>query len=250
VLSEAAVGILVPAALGEADPTLPAACYRVTGGNPFYLHELLRALVTEGGTASADRVRVAAPRAVLVSVGARLARLGEEAAALARALAILGDGASLRVTAALAELDESVAERAADALTAAGILQRGEPLRFLHPVIASTLATDMGTFARARRHRRAGELLLLDGAPVEHVAAHFMIARPEGDRRVVAVLKEAAGASARTSAPGTARARGANRTAAGRGQSGGAGRLAGGGRALRGSAGSNPGARSPGRRPR
>jgi DNA-binding CsgD family transcriptional regulator len=204
VLTEAAVGILARAALGEVDPAVGAACFRATGGNPFYLHELLRVLAAEGRAPDADRVSEAAPRAVVRSVGARLARLGEEPSRLARAAAILGAGASLRLTAALAELEEGEAEGAADALAAAGILERGEPLQFLHPLIASALEADMGTFERARRHRRAGDLLLGDGAPVERVAAHFLIARPQGDPSVVAVLREGAALAAARGAPGVA----------------------------------------------
>jgi DNA-binding CsgD family transcriptional regulator len=204
-LSETAVGIVVHALLGEdIDTALPAACFRATGGNPFYLHELLRALEAEAGPASAERVREVAPRAVLRSIVVRLARLGEEASSLARAASVLGDAASLRRAAAMAELEETTAEVAADALAAARILEHGDPLRFRHPLIASALEADMGVFERARRHRRAGHLLLSEGAPVERVAAHFLIARPEGDPRVATVLSEAAARSAASGSPSVA----------------------------------------------
>jgi DNA-binding CsgD family transcriptional regulator len=204
-LSENAVGMVVGGALGEGiDPTLAAACFRATGGNPFYLHELLRALEAEAGPVRSQRVSEVAPRAVLRSIVVRLARLGEDASRLAKAVAVLGDAASLGRTAALAELAEPAAEVAADTLAAARILEHGDPLRFRHPLIASTLEADMGAFERARKHRRAGDMLLEEGAPLERVAAHFLLARPEGDRRVAAVLGEAAARAAASGSPSAA----------------------------------------------
>jgi DNA-binding CsgD family transcriptional regulator len=201
-LSETAVETMVRAALGEDVDGLPAACFRATGGNPFYLRELLRAL---GETPRRpEQVGQVAPATVLRSVVVRLARLGEDASALARAAAVLGDSAPLRLTAALAGIGELAAEAAADSLARGRILQPGEPLRFAHPLIASALEADMGAFERARKHRHAAELLRSEAAPVERVAAHLMFARPEGDGQVVAVLEEAAGRASANGAPAAA----------------------------------------------
>jgi DNA-binding CsgD family transcriptional regulator len=195
-LSRAAVGRLLLAACGaEASPELAAACTRVTGGNPFYVVELLRELATTHSTISVDVIEQAAPHSVLRVVLARLARLGPAASELAIALAVAGDGARLRTVAALARVDPSVAEQAADALAGAEFVLPGEPLRFTHPLIASTLRGDMGAFARARAHRRAAELLAGEGAPAERIAPHLLHANPEGDARVVAWLQEAATAA-------------------------------------------------------
>ena len=97
------------------------------------------------------------PESVLQSVLVRLGRLPEPAQRLANACAILGDGAHLRHAAELAGLDPETAERAADALAAAHVLEPGEPLRFTHPLIATAVHADLPAFAprpRAPARRR------------------------------------------------------------------------------------------------
>ena len=66
------------------------------------------------------------PQAVSRTVLLRLARLPADAVAVARALAVLGDGAGLPVTARLADLDECSVADATVALAEAEIL-RVEP---------------------------------------------------------------------------------------------------------------------------
>jgi hypothetical protein len=62
--------------------------------------------------AHADAIREIGLRAVARSVLLRLGRLPPDAVAVARAIAVLGDGASLPATAALANLDvRSVTDR-------------------------------------------------------------------------------------------------------------------------------------------
>jgi DNA-binding CsgD family transcriptional regulator len=201
-LSQGAVSEIVARALPDAaGPALAAACAHVTGGNPFYLHELLNALANEPGAPVPERVREVAPPSVLRSIVVRLGRLGAAAGTLARAAAILGDGAPLRLAAELAQEPEDVMESSADTLAAAGIFARGEPLRFRHPLIPTLLESDMGEFARARLHRRAAQLLLAHGAPADRIGPHLLIARPAGDPETVAVLREAASRSLASGAP-------------------------------------------------
>jgi predicted ATPase len=87
-LSEAASAQLVRAGwVSAADDELCRACFEVTGGNPFLLRELARALDSEGpaaGSALATRVRALTPQTVSRSVIARLGRLSKDARAVAR----------------------------------------------------------------------------------------------------------------------------------------------------------------------
>lgn len=194
-LSPAAVTQLVRADFPCAGPAFSQACAEVSGGNPFLVTELLRALRAEGFTpddGATARVRSLVPDAVLRSVLARLARLGEAAGQLARAVAILGEGVPLRRARMLAGLDAETAERAADALAGARILAAGEPLRFWHSLLAASVYADIPPFARARAHRRAADLLADDGVPPEGVAPHLLLSPPDGDQRTVAALREAA----------------------------------------------------------
>ncbi|MGH7868301.1 MAG: hypothetical protein ACREP9_11935, partial [Candidatus Dormibacteraceae bacterium] len=138
------------------------------------------------------------------SLAVRLAHVPPAAIALASAAAILSDGTPLRQVAALAELDAEVAEQAADVLSAANILAQGEPITFIHPLIAAAVQAGMTPFARARAHRRAASLLAREGSSSQQVATHLLAARPDGDQWVVGQLREAAGVALRRGAPKTA----------------------------------------------
>jgi DNA-binding CsgD family transcriptional regulator len=195
-LTGAAVAQMVQAELPDAESSFVQACARVSGGNPFLARELVRALAADQVAPTADSVPAVerlVPESVLQSVLVRLGRLPEPAQRLADACAVLADGSRLRHAAALAGLDPETAERAADELAAAHILELGEPLRFGHPLIATAVHSDLPAFARARGHRRASELLAADGAPVDVVAAHLLMSTPNSDGPTVAVLREAAG---------------------------------------------------------
>jgi DNA-binding CsgD family transcriptional regulator len=194
-LSEEAVGRLVADELPDPEPEFVAACAHVSGGNPFLTRELARALRDDGvvpGAQSVTEVRRLVPTSVLHSVLTRLSRLGNAAERLATAVAVLSDGSVLRHAARLAQLEVPEAEAAADQLAEAGILMPGEPLRFAHPLIATTVHSDLPAFGRARAHRAAAALLAQDGAPIPEVAAHLLLSTPGGDPWVAATLREAA----------------------------------------------------------
>jgi len=189
------VAALVRAELPDADDALVAACGEVTAGNPFMVIELGRMLRIEAVPPTADSVaavRALVPETVMHTLLTQLGRLGEGAEAIAAAAAVLGDGAPLRQVGALAKVDAAAAERAADTLATAGILARGEPIRFAHSLIATAVRADLTDFARARAHREAAGLLAADGAPPREVAAHLLATRPDADPWVLATLREAA----------------------------------------------------------
>jgi predicted ATPase len=126
-------GKAVRSLLAEAFGTAPgegfaAACRAVTGGNPFLVRELIENLRADGigpGDAAAGQVAGLGPRSVARAVALRVARLGSAAGELARAAAILGDGAALRHAAALARTDLAEAAVAADRLAAIGVFEPG-----------------------------------------------------------------------------------------------------------------------------
>ena len=112
-----AVAELVRLGLGaEVEPAFARACHEVTGGVPFLVKELVRAIAEEGiapTAAAASGVAGLAPRAVSDSVVQRLNRLSITARDLARATAVLGE-ADLRLAAGLAGVDPRAATTAAD----------------------------------------------------------------------------------------------------------------------------------------
>ena len=84
------------------------ACHAVTGGNPFLLGALLTQLVADGvapDDETAARLGTFGSEQVARVVERQLARLPDGAGPLARAVAVLGPGATLRHAAGLARLD-------------------------------------------------------------------------------------------------------------------------------------------------
>ena len=206
-LSSDATAHMVRLATGaEPDPALVAACHEVTGGNPFLVVELLRALELEpleSDEQAASRVRRLGPRSISRSVLGRLAVMWPAAAALARAAAVLDTDAELAHAAALAELGGDEAADAADALTEAHVFASGTPLRFAHPIIRQAVYEDMPPRRRARTDARAAEILAARGQ-AGRAAVHLLATDPAGDQDVVARLREAALHNVRRGAPGVA----------------------------------------------
>ena len=203
-LGSSSVATLIAQRCGS-DPELEfvEACVKATGGNPFFLEELIEQLNRDGISPSAYEAALIGelvPEAVLRSVIVRLGRLPKSAAALVAAVAILGDRTPLRRAARLAGLAAQSAETAADALVRTGILT-GEPLEFVHPLIGSAILADMPEFARRRARRRAAELLSADGAPIEHICAQLLLARGEGDAWTIAQLRAGAQAAVERGEP-------------------------------------------------
>jgi DNA-binding NarL/FixJ family response regulator len=207
-LSEPAVADLVRGRLHEvADDAFSAACHTATGGNPLLLNELLKVLDAERVRPDRAHVGLVAdlgPRAASRAVLLRLGRLSEDAATVARALAVLGDGADLSTVAALAELDEARAGSAVAALARAEILRAEPPLAFVHPVVGHAVRQDVPPGERELQHGRAARLLADVGAPVEQVAAHLRTTPTRGEAWVVETLRSAAKAARRKGAADSA----------------------------------------------
>jgi hypothetical protein len=203
-LSRAAISELVRARLGEEpDHAFIGACAEVTGGNPFYLTELVRELASCGTpptSAEAAAVRSVGPRSISLSLRFRGAT-SDDSMALARGLAILGEGAPLEQVAELAGLGQQEAAAAADALLRDAILAPGAALSFAHPIVRIAVYDEISPHQRAGAHRRAAELLRTWGVPVERVAAHLVNTEPARDQRLVEVMREAAAAAFAQGAP-------------------------------------------------
>jgi DNA-binding CsgD family transcriptional regulator len=204
-LSEAATADLVRDRLGaQPEPEFAPACHRLTGGNPQLIRELLAALAGEGLDHTAESVaEVAAMRADRIAspVLARLGRLGEQAVALARAVAILGTDAPTALAGALAELEPDEVESAARALVEVEILRPGGELAFTHDIGRDAVYKDIPASARAETHRAAAALLEAQGAGPEAVAAHVVARPPADDAAAVGQLLAAAASATSRGAP-------------------------------------------------
>ncbi|HEY7432217.1 MAG TPA: AAA family ATPase, partial [Streptosporangiaceae bacterium] len=171
------------------------ACYAVTGGNAFLLRELIQQLRADGiapGEEVAAQVAALGPRSVARAVALRVARLGPAAGELARAAAVLGDGAQLRHAATLAGVGLADAATAADGLAGIGVFEPGTPLRFVHPIVRTAVHDDIPRASRGLRHAEAARLLTAEGADLDAVCAHLLVCEPAGSAEVVERLQAAA----------------------------------------------------------
>jgi DNA-binding CsgD family transcriptional regulator len=208
-LSRTGARELVTAALPAADDAFADACWRMTEGNCFLLGELVNAVEAQGWQPTAQyaaRIGTLAPEAVLRAVAVRLMRLSDDAAGVARAVAILGEDAQLRHVASLAGRAPDRVAAAADALAASEILRPADSgaLRFAHPLLASAVYADVGAGERAALHRRAAEILRDEDISAERVAAHLLPSAGSGEEWVVDVLCAAASRALRLGAPESA----------------------------------------------
>ncbi len=205
-LSEAAVGHLVQAGLGaDAPAALRLACREATGGNPFLLAELLREL-RRGADPDPAVVPHLAPERIAASVLLRVSRLHPAAPALTRAVAVLGPHATLANCCRLAALDPALARSLVDPLAVLGVLEAGDPLQFIHPIVRTAIYDDVPPAERSVLHAAAARLLADLYADPETIAVHLLSTHPAGDPAVVKVLLEAARRTVSSGAPDTAAA--------------------------------------------
>ncbi|KGI68056.1 LuxR C-terminal-related transcriptional regulator [Mycolicibacterium rufum] len=209
-LGDAAVASLVREVLGpEAGEDLCRACAEATGGNPFLVSELLGEFRRTGRVArniDPSDVDALVPERVSASVLMRVGRIGEDAAMLARAVAVLGERARLSTCARLAGLHPKRVAELGVALVNAEILISGEPMRFVHPLLRTAIYEDLDHAERAEMHAQAARVLAEQHCERGVIAAHLLATTPAGDSRVVAMLREAARTALLGGAPDTAAA--------------------------------------------
>jgi hypothetical protein len=150
---------------------------RETDGNPFFTVELLRhlsdtgVLQLEAGGRYAlvgDVEELSLPTSVREVIADRAARLGEEPLRVLSTAAVIGQEFDLDVLAAATEVDEDrLIEILEDAAAVALVTESFESpgrFRFVHALIAHTLAQDLGPTRRQRMHFRIARALEALGA--------------------------------------------------------------------------------------
>ncbi|GAB4012502.1 AAA family ATPase [Nocardioides ultimimeridianus] len=161
-----------------------------TGGKPFLVEAMLAGSTTDPLRDVVRRIAEAAPHALDV----------------ARASAVLGEGASARHVAGLTGLSREVVGHAVAGLSAAHLMSGPDPVRLAHPLLEEAVLRVATDEQRGGAHRRAAELLAADGAPVDRIAAHLVLAPPSDDPRHAGWLSDAADDAAAAGAPTTAAA--------------------------------------------
>jgi DNA-binding CsgD family transcriptional regulator len=195
-LSATAVGNLIAAESGTAaEDGLAAAARDATGGNPFLLIELLRALDLEqldGERVDADRLARLAGSGASRAILTRLNRLGEDAAVAARAVAVLEPNAGAQRITALSGLAAESVAGACERLVVARLLADAQPVAFVHPLVRAAVLSEIPAPRLAADHARAARLLSIDGAAADAVVAHLLLTEPADDPWSVAELRSAA----------------------------------------------------------
>jgi DNA-binding SARP family transcriptional activator/tetratricopeptide (TPR) repeat protein len=173
-----------------------------TGGNPFFLEELLRDERERGGAAEGP------PAGVRDVVDHRLARLTDTAREALALAATMGLRFDLKVLAAAGDRPVDELLDALDEAVAAGLVVRGagERFAFAHALVAEAILSALPASRRARLHLQLAEALEAAGdAPPGRVASHLQAAGPLAptDRVVrwsVAAAREATEALAHSDA--------------------------------------------------
>ncbi|MBV8188833.1 MAG: AAA family ATPase, partial [Alphaproteobacteria bacterium] len=208
-LSEPGVAAIARRALAkDVVDAQSAAIHRATGGNPFYVLELLRALMRADqptGTPTIDSLMSqGGVDGVALQLGARLQRFDSSALRLAQAIAMLGDDCELRHAAAIADIEMAEATHLATALVRDEILGTDHPPRFIHPIVRHAVAQTLSSAQQDEHHRAAARILHGEHVAAGRVAAHLTGLRPAGDAWVVSRLREAAQAAMAIGAPSAA----------------------------------------------
>lgn len=183
------------------------ASWEITRGNPFLLRELARSARADldaGRRLDPKHLTNFAPRSIGRSVLLRLGALGDDAVRLARACAVLGDGAPYSRVGALAELDAGDGATAAAKLLDAQLLAAIDPVGFSHPMIRSAINNECPPGTRSQLQAHAARLMHQDGARADEIAPLLLYGIPVSEPWAREVLHEAARRAASKGAPATA----------------------------------------------
>jgi hypothetical protein len=155
-----------------------------SGGNPFFLGELLRWMPTGEPGAELDAVL---PLAVRESVRRRLVVEEPTTQLLVKAAAVAGSIASLELLSRVTGVDRAEVGRALDAAERAGLLvvttPRDSSVCFVHDLVRQAVLSMLTTWGRVELHHAVGMALRDDvrSSSWAVVAAHLTASRPLTD---------------------------------------------------------------------
>ena len=142
-----------------------------TEGNPFFIEEVLKALVEQGAIFPSgigwDRKAISqidVPRSIRSVVGQRVGRLAPEAQEVLRVSSVLGQEWNLELLLGAVDLDEDAVLRHLAAALAAKLLEerrvgRRERYAFAHALIGQSLYAEVPRFRLRKVHLRVGTVL-------------------------------------------------------------------------------------------
>ncbi len=193
-LMEAAAGHRLP----DDGVALAHALRRETGGNPFFVVEMILHLAQEGTFAqgddgiwrlTVDLEEVGLPTSVREVVAQRVATLGEQTERALSMAAVIGRDFDLSVLSAVLEQDELELSDLLDVAITAGLLHEvagdTDRYRFVHALIQHTLYQDLTATRRRRGHLKVAEVLEASDtdtpAGLAALARHWLAATRQAD---------------------------------------------------------------------
>ena len=179
-LTEADVGRFIEITAGlKPHEALVEAVYRETEGNPFFVNEVVRLLVSDGRLQHPEQVKswsVGLPQSVREVIGRRLERLSERCNRVLTIASVIGREFALDALERLAGLtDDQLLEVMEEAVAARVVVELPRATgryAFAHALIQETLYEELTTSRRIRLHRQVGEVLegLYGARPETHLA--------------------------------------------------------------------------------
>jgi DNA-binding SARP family transcriptional activator/tetratricopeptide (TPR) repeat protein len=182
-LNQEGTAALIAANVGQktAPSEFSALVHRHTEGNPFFIREVLRALMergdihqTNGGWEYRGVEMIEVPESVRSTIAERVSRLSERAQGILHEASVLGQTFSFGAVQAMSVRAEEEIEGALGEATATGLVREtgGEGYSFNHALTQQTLYAELSGRRKRHLHLAAGEALerLAEGRRREQLA--------------------------------------------------------------------------------
>jgi len=195
----------IASAIGAAPAQVAVdAIHRETEGNPLFVREVVRNLLTEGLDLSAAQVaptRWSIPEGVRQVIDRRLARLSPATNQMLQMGAVLGEGFSFDVLRSASDIEQGALVDALDSAVAAGMLREQQTgYEFTHALIRRTVYDGLSLPRRQQLHlRAAGAIEKVYGRNLTphaaSLAVHYRLAGAAAVEKALAYSQQAAEAA-------------------------------------------------------